>query len=378
MRLSIISFTQNGYGLAGRLEEQLQGDCEEICVFTKFSGADLQEPAGEDVKKSKNVEVVTEPIARWAEEQMQSKNVLIFIGACGIAVRAIASSVKDKLTDSPVLVLDEKGRFVIPLLSGHVGGANALALRIAERIGAIPVITTATDINEKFAVDVFAQKNRFAIMNRDGIAKISAKVLAGETITISIDKKIFPEQIRNKKMEILFRQFPAYVQPVKYPPDGPVDILLSAENFGENPESEINTKALLYLKPKAYVIGVGCRRNTSWEKIEAAIAASLADAGIARQEVRQIASIDVKKDEAGILEWSRRNRVEYVTFPAEALMAVPGVFTASAFVKKQVGVDNVCERAAVLACDENARLIRRKQAYDGVTIAIARRMQADM
>ena len=149
MRLSIISFTQNGYGLAGRLEEQLQGDCEEICVFTKFSGADPQEPAGEDVKKSKNVEVVTEPIARWAEEQMQSKNVLIFIGACGIAVRAIASSVKDKLTDSPVLVLDEKGRFVIPLLSGHVGGANALALRIAERIGAIPVITTATDINEK-------------------------------------------------------------------------------------------------------------------------------------------------------------------------------------------------------------------------------------
>ena len=126
MRLSIISFTQNGYGLAGRLEEQLQGDCEEICVFTKFSGADPQEPAGEDVKKGKNVEVVTEPIARWAEEQMQSKNVLIFIGACGIAVRAIASSVKDKLTDSPVLVLDEKGRFVIPLLSGHVGGANAL------------------------------------------------------------------------------------------------------------------------------------------------------------------------------------------------------------------------------------------------------------
>ena len=285
MRLSIISFTQNGYGLAGRLEEQLQGDCEEICVFTKFSGADPQEPAGEDVKKSKNVEVVTEPIARWAEEQMQSKNVLIFIGACGIAVRAIASSVKDKLTDSPVLVLDEKGRFVIPLLSGHVGGANALALRIAERIGAIPVITTATDINEKFAVDVFAQKNRFAIMNRDGIAKISAKVLAGETVTISIDKKIFPEQIRNKKMGILFRQFPTYVQSVKYPPDGPVDILLSSENFGENPESEINTKALLYLKPKAYVIGVGCRRNTPWEKIEAAIAASLADAGIARQEV---------------------------------------------------------------------------------------------
>ena len=67
-----VSFTQNGYGLAGRLEEQLQGDCEEICVFTKFSGADPQEPAGEDVKKSKNVEVVTEPIAWWAEEQMQS------------------------------------------------------------------------------------------------------------------------------------------------------------------------------------------------------------------------------------------------------------------------------------------------------------------
>lgn len=80
MRLSIISFTQNGYGLAGRLEEQLQGDCEEICVFTKFSGADPQEPAGEDVKKSKNVEVVTEPIARWARSRCKVRTFLSLLG----------------------------------------------------------------------------------------------------------------------------------------------------------------------------------------------------------------------------------------------------------------------------------------------------------
>lgn len=105
---------------------------------------------------------------------------MIFIGACGIAVRAIASSVNNKLKDSPVIVIDELGQFVIPILSGHVGGANELAILLAALMNATPVITTATDINNKFAVDVFAKKCRLAIVNKDGIAGVSSKVLAGK------------------------------------------------------------------------------------------------------------------------------------------------------------------------------------------------------
>lgn len=110
---------------------------------------------------------------------MSEKKALIFIGACGIAVRAIASSVNNKLKDSPVIVIDELGKFVIPILSGHVGGANELTVLLAAMMNATPVITTATDINNKFAVDVFAKKCRLAIVNKDGIAEYHQRYWRG-------------------------------------------------------------------------------------------------------------------------------------------------------------------------------------------------------
>lgn len=100
---------------------------------------------------------VRNSLSAWAGEQMAARHALIFIGACGIAVRAIAPWIMDKLHDSPVLVADEMGKYVIPLLSGHVGGANELAVRLAGALGAIPVITTATDLHDSFAVDIFAK-----------------------------------------------------------------------------------------------------------------------------------------------------------------------------------------------------------------------------
>ena len=112
----------------------------------------------------------------------------IFIGAAGIAVRYIAPWVKDKYTDSPVLVIDEKGQYVIPLLSGHVGGAVSLADKIAELLGAVSVHTTATDVQGKFAVDVFAKKNGLVITDREAAKNISAAVLNGEKIAFYIER----------------------------------------------------------------------------------------------------------------------------------------------------------------------------------------------
>lgn len=122
-----------------------------------------------------NTIAVQESVSVWAGEQMAAHHALVFVGACGIAVRAIAPWITDKLHDSPVLVMDEQGQYVIPLLSGHVGGANELAVRLAGELGAVPVITTATDLHGSFAVDLFAKRNDLWIHNREGIARVSAK-----------------------------------------------------------------------------------------------------------------------------------------------------------------------------------------------------------
>jgi cobalt-precorrin 5A hydrolase len=133
---------------------------------------------------------VEEDLSSWTKKQFEKKNAILFIGATGIAVRAIADSVENKLTDSPVLVMDDRGEYIISLLSGHVGGANELAMTIGGRTGSVPVITTATDINGKFAADVFAKKNSLSIINKGGIAMVSSKVLAGEKVSICIGEEI--------------------------------------------------------------------------------------------------------------------------------------------------------------------------------------------
>ncbi len=374
MEICVISFTQKGYRLSCEIKEKIQelNGIDSIEIYTKCSL--LKTP---DTNKSKYT-YVNSKINKWAAEQMCEKKALIFIGACGIAVRAIASSVENKLYDSPVIVIDELGKFVIPILSGHVGGANELSYLIAEQINAVPVITTATDINKKFAVDIFAKKNDLSILNKEGIAKISANVLSNEIILVSSD--VYLEELTNIK-NINFTE---------YPPKRYVDILISRDKDIRKYD------AALYLKPKQYVLGIGCKKNTPYEKIEFAINDSLSQIGIEKYELKMITSIDLKKHEQGINQWCNQNRLDFITYSAEELLSVEGNFSASSFVKEKVGVDNVCERAAVLGGQKQQydimskhktpdrnnnfgeitvsnypKLVYKKHIYDGVTIAVA-------
>ena len=159
LKWSVISFTEKGAELAEKIK-RFSKEQQLPCEIHTYHGR----------KQVENLNA-------WTKEQFSLRNAIIFIGACGIAVRTIAPFLKDKLTDSPVLVLDEAGNYVIPLLSGHVGGANEIALLLAELLGAVPVITTATDINNAFAIDVFAKKHDLSIDKKEGIKKVSAKVL---------------------------------------------------------------------------------------------------------------------------------------------------------------------------------------------------------
>ena len=345
MRLSIISFTENGKQLSGRIAKLLDKKLE-VELYAKYE-AGIKDDTFSDILYVKT------SVGDWAKERMQEKSALLFIGACGIAVRAVAPFLTDKLHDVPVLVMDEKGKYVIPILSGHVGGANDLANHIAVKTGAEPVITTATDINKKFAVDLFAKRNSLSIANKDGIAKVSSKVLAGREITMSIEAG---HEIIGGESDIRF---------VPYPPVGFVDVVVTSKDDMFD--------ASLLLKPREYVIGIGCKKGKKVNEIDDFILKTLKKKGISIIQIFALSSISQKRDEQGIVEWCRREGIPFFTYTAEELQEVNGNFTASSFVKDQVGVDNVCERAAVKACGENGKLILTKVAENGMTIAIVRR-----
>lgn len=332
-KLSIISFTENGDKLAHEVQTCLKE--WKVQCFAK-----------EEIKE--------QGLAGWTKEQMKQKQALLFIGACGIAVRAIAPNLVDKLQDSPVLVMDEKGSYVIPILAGHVGGANELAFLIAERMGAVPVITTATDINGKFAVDVFAKKNGLWIQNKEGIAKVSSKVLRGNHITVSVEAE-----------RVIEGRIPEEIELVPYPPENEVDVLITTE--------KIPCSALLTLVPKEYVLGIGCKKGKDEAEITAFISEILKKEGILETQIYAIASVEQKAEEAGILGWSQKSGVPFRTYSAEELNQVKGVFSGSDFVKRTIGVDNVCERSALKACQMGGTLLRKKEAENGITLAIAKK-----
>lgn len=344
MKLSIISFTENGILLSKKISNAMIGT--ECALYTKWQAC---------CSEGHTVRFVTQSIGEWAKEQFEERNALLFIGACGIAVRAIAPHITDKLHDSPVLVMDEKGEYVIPILSGHVGGANELAVSLSEKTGAKPVITTATDINNHFAIDLFAKKNGLTIVNKDGIAKVSSKVLSGKRITMSIENGHFEKDDK----------LPVEIELAEYPPIHKVDVVVTSEN------RKFDTTLLL--GAREYAVGIGCKKGKETEKIENFIVSHLQRAGILSMQVFGLASIDVKQHEPGLLAWSRKEKIPFITYTAEELKSVKGDFHKSEFVKGQVGVDNICERAAMKMCGPGGKLIYEKHAEDGMTIAIAGR-----
>ena len=302
----------------------------------------------------------------------------LFIGAAGIAVRFIAPWVKDKYTDSPVLVLDEKGRYVIPLLSGHVGGAAALADEIARLTGGTAVHTTATDVQGKFAVDVFAKEHCLEITDRAAAKAISAAVLAGEKIALYIEESfrdMLPSQAEEKLPgEVILCGTREEADAYRY------QVVVSGQLCGQRPDGtdseDLSGSVILRLKPLETAAGIGCRKGVAPEILEQGFLDILRESGISIRQVKMIASIDLKKDEPALVRLAEKYDVPFVTYPADELRTVEEVSAGSEFVEKVTGVDNVCERAARL-CVRNREtgvdgsLIRGKCIREGMTAALA-------
>ena len=355
MKIKVISFTKNGIDASVELKNALKGK-----TYKRFHNSypvkikcDLFTSCKSVSELPREVSFWPDSLASFVEEGFRNYDALIFIGACGIAVRAIAPYIKDKLTDKPVLVMDEKKQNIIPILAGHVGGANRLTQYISDLTGIRPVITTATDLNHKLAVDLFATENGLLIEKREGIATVSAKALNNETITISIEGNEYDGTL------------PSCFKLVPYEDKGPTDVLITEDKKRKN--------GTVVFRQGEIVVGIGCKRGTPAKKIGDFVWNTIKENNIPYYRISAISSIDLKKDEEGLLEFADRTGTPFFTFSAEQLEAVEGDFKSSDFVKDVTGVDNVCERAAMAAAGEGGKLILGKTCGDGITIAVARR-----
>lgn len=331
MKVSIIAFTDNGMEIAYELSNSLS-ETNDVDFTRCGKGA----------------------LSTWTEEHFSTNDALIFIGAIGIALRAIAPYIKTKTKDPAVVVVDELGQFSIPILSGHIGGANELAIEISEILNAIPVITTATDINKVFAVDTWAKSQGVHILNPECIKLVSSKLLKGESVHVKSDYPIQGNLPKNVYLNDLEDSNAGY------------DVIITHKDL----ENERKNDTLL-LVPQIITVGIGCRKDISFEAIESSILNILESENYHILAINALASIDKKANEKGILEFAKKYDLPFNTYSAEELNSLEGDFTKSEFVKSVVEVDNVCERSAIM--ESNGKLIRRKDTCDGagVTVALA-------
>ncbi len=332
MRINAVAFSTNGCRTALRLKEAFPE--EDLRIFAKTQCDTL------------GVERLEEKTSEWTGRSFKECDALVFIGAIGIAVRYIAPYIKSKTVDPAVIGMDEHGKWAVALLAGHIGGANALTARIAERLGSEPIITTATDLNGKFSVDTFATVNNMRIMGMKTAQDVSVRVLDGAFVGFCSDIPVEGDL-----------------------PEG----LTRAESgeFGVSISTDISKTPFdttMRLVPMDVVLGIGCKRGTDPEKLSDFVSEILKEDGIPSQRVGAVCSVDLKKDEEAILSLAKEYRVPARFFTSEELMSLEGEFSKSDFVRSITSVDCVCERSAVRPF--GGEIVRRKTARDGMTIAI--------
>ncbi|MGN1417054.1 MAG: cobalt-precorrin 5A hydrolase [Oscillospiraceae bacterium] len=327
MKTAIISLTENGLVLGERIAAGL-GNCHSF-AFEKHCG-DNAEPF--------------ESLSGLVGEIFGKYEGLIFICACGAAVRVIAPYIRSKQTDPAVIAVDEQGKFAVSLLSGHIGGANALTRKIADIIGAVPVITTATDTGGKFSPDSFAAANKLHICEMDMAKAIAARIVNGGKVGF-------------------YSEYDCGALPAELDPSvKSIGIAVTAD------EDISPFEHTLHLVPRNISLGIGCKRNILPEAMSELVKRVLAENNIPLYRLDSVCTIDVKRDEAAVTGFAEEHHLPLKIYTAEQLMNVKGEFSRSEFVLGTVGADNVCERSAAA---QGGRIIVPKHAEKGVTIAAA-------
>lgn len=319
MRIGIVAITCGGKELGWRLAKKLPG--------TRF----LENELG---------------ISALFAEHWQRFDGFVCIMASGVAVRAVAPLLAGKESDPCLVVLDEKGRHAISLLSGHLGGGNVLARQVAGLIGATPVITTASDVLDLPALDLWAGELGLVAERKEALTRASARLVNTGRITIFSEVPLPP--------------LPGGMIPVAESAEA--DIIVSHRITDRRPG--------LILRPRTLVVGIGCNRGTPVREFAEALSDLFDRAGLARQSISKLASIEAKRDENGLLEFAARNGWQIDFFSTREINDTRNV-TVSAAALKAVGAIGVAEPAALLGARAKTLLIRKRK-WQNVTMAVAR------
>lgn len=355
MKIAGICFTSSGLKLEEKIQKKIiDPSIDKDLSAEWFFRGNFKNRAGVSRKMNGSVH-------DWTAERFNHCDVLIFIGSIGIAVRAIAPFVRDKRHDPAVIVLDELGRFCIPILSGHVGGANKFAMELADVLGGIPVITTAKDVHNKFAVDQYAKIHNLTMSNATYAKEVSAAVVSGEPVGF-------------------YTNFPV----VGDLPDGLVWSEKLDQALADNGERTDGISLGIYISPsynRAYFdhtlwliprclsVGIDCEKGTDAKEIDLFVRETLNSFSLYEEAIRSVATIDRNKEEPGIVGFCQKNNLPLHTYSAKQLMTVPGSFYGSAPAEKGSGVDSVGERSAIL--DGGGELLFTNHNIDGISCAIA-------
>ena len=374
-RVLLITCSVRGYATMQKLAKKLEN----------ISGAEIIAK----VKCEALPEVsMKETVKACVDEYFEQVDAIVFVTASGIAVRSVAEHLTHKSKDPAIVCMDECGKHVISLVSGHAGGANALTQMLADVMWAIPVITTATDVEGRFSIDDYAREHNLVVTDWAKAKAISAEVLAAGAEPVWIEEPVVAQGEEKGACEIRKKQKSTGTDVGEIENDGcenRVDecgnkICVQRLQIGSyqvivTPRDILPDEKTMQLIPRCIVAGIGCKKGTSSDKIEHAVQEAFAKAGLRMEALCAVASINLKKEEAGLLEFCETRNVPFETYAAEELQAVPGTYSASEFVSGVTGVDNVCERSAVKYASEygvkHGELLLRKQAQDGVTVALA-------
>lgn len=327
----IIAITQQGLAFAKKLKVQFPDSV--IYTLAKWHDEECT--------------TIEPDLGTFTAQLFDRHKTLVYVMATGIVVRSIARHLVGKTVDPGVVVLDEKGQFAISLLSGHLGGANAVASQIAETIGATAVITTASDVQGMPSVDMVAQKHQLIIESMHDAKTLTAMTVNGQKVGWRNDSLL---------------NLPCYYPCDEIDAEGLVVVSHRTNSVEKVPSAQ--------LTPQNITVGVGCKRGIASQRIIDFVIDQLQLNSINVMSIRQLASIDIKSDEQGILDAATHFGVPVMFVETAEIEMIEHEFTSSTFVKSQVGVSGVCEPAAFIAGGRVGKFISRKKSKEGITVAI--------
>lgn len=351
--VAIVAITKHGLALARRLHAALPGS--ELLAPKKFL-------VGEEPGVTAMEAPLKDEVARFFHQYEQ----IAFFVSLGAVVRLIAPHLKDKHVDPGVLVVDDRAQFVISVLSGHVGGANAFTEDVARILGATPVITTASDVGKTIPVDILGRELGWTLEGEANVTRVSAAVVneepiafvqeTGETTWWTRDVPLPPQIKRFATLEAVGGSaFGAY--------------LIVSDRALDLPPS-VASRCVIY-RPKSLVLGMGCDRGTSFEEVDGLIEETLSRHGLALASVKAVATIEQKRDEPALLRLCETYGWEFKVYTKDELANVRAVENPSETVRKWVGVPSVSEAASLVYAGAD-RLLVPKVKSTKATLSVSR------